>query len=62
MRDTWHAEHYHAMREGGMHGAGELANLVCLNMLGGFKSLVRMFLGSAKSATHSFTTGFGVPG
>ena len=36
--------------------------LVCWNALGGLRSLVRMFFGSAKSATHSDTDGFGVPG
>jgi len=36
--------------------------LGCWNALGGLRSLVRMFFGSAKSATHSDTNGFGVPG
>jgi hypothetical protein len=36
--------------------------LVCWNATGGLRSLVRMFFGSAKSATHSDTKGFGVPG
>jgi len=35
---------------------------VCWNALGGLRALVPMFFGSAKSATHSDTNGFGVPG